>query len=105
MGPGGLNPDPDVDPDVEPTTRARDGQTGHVRREDRGSPRGRPPGLSSASAWEDKRHHSTGLEGLHEPGTPDDRQGMSASLDTTDTIYAQVIASLLDTDDLPQFWD
>ena len=30
---------------------------------------------------------------------------MSASLDTTDTIYAQVIATLLDTDDLPQFWD
>lgn len=30
---------------------------------------------------------------------------MSTSLDTPDTIYAQIVGALLDTDDLPQFWD
>lgn len=45
------------------------------------------------------------LSSLTDSEAPDDRQGMSTPLDTTDTIYAEVVGAFLDTDDLPEFWD
>ncbi len=30
---------------------------------------------------------------------------MTTPLDTTDTIYSRIVGAMLDTDDLPQFWD
>ena len=50
-------------------------------------------------------HPASGPQIPHRPGPLDDQQGMNTSTDATSTTYADIVATLLETDDLPQFWD